>query len=477
MRSLPGFGAFALPLALLAAAVGPGGLPTGTGSNQRAGAAVSSIQHVVIVYEENHSFDNILGRLCVEVRLGQIVRPGAGAGCDGHARGTTSTGKVLSLKLTPDVSPRVLHNVASQAAGIHGGAMDGFDRIDGCGKGTSPPYACYSQYDPLRRTVSPIANIASLAERYTISDRTFELRNTPSWYGHLVLANPSLGGFQGDNPHPATHTAGPGWGCDSFKDAAWSDGTSRYSLVPSCIPDQSGAGPYRASPVPYAPTIFDRLDAAGKSWRLYEGDGATGGDNWSWAICPSFYTCLSTQRDHLVPEQTIFDDAEAGTLPAFSIVTPTWADSTHNEASTAVGDTFIGSVVHAVQADPVDAPSTAIFITWDDCGCFYDHVPPPRQGWGVRVPMIIVSPYAKIGYTDHNNATYASLLAFTEHTFGLAPLGTQDANAYDYRDSFDLTATPVSAIRAPTPVMIRHRIPRAERRYLRRHPGDLNDPT
>ena len=471
MRSRPSllFGALALPFALLHGDAG--------GAASDAPLAVSPIQHVVIIFEENHSFDNVLGKFCVEVRLGQIVRPGAAARCDGHARGTLSNGKVIPLRRTPDVAPKVIHNVDSQAAGIDGGAMDGFDKILGCEVTTTPPHACYSQYDPLRPTVSPIANIAALARRYTISDRTFELRNTPSWFGHLVLANPTLNGFQGDNPHPGALAPGPGWGCDSFKDAQWSDGSSQYIAVPSCIPDQSGAGPYRTSPVPYAPTIFDRLNDAGRSWRLYEGDGVTGGDNWSWAICPNFYECLTSQRNNLVPASAIISDAAAGALPAFSIVTPTWANSTHNEASTAVGDTFVGSVVQAVQADTADAASTAIFITWDDCGCFYDHVPPPKPSWGIRVPMIIVSPYAKVGYTDHANATYASLLSFTEHTFGLPPLGSQDQTAYDYHNSFDLTSPPAAGLHVATPELIRHRIPRAERRYLRRHPGDRQDPT
>ena len=91
------------------------------------------------------------------------------------------------------------------------------------------------------------------------------------------------------------------------------------------------------------------------------------------------------------------------------------------------GDNWIGQVVNAVMHGP-QWRSTAIFIAYDDCGCFYDHVPPPA-GLGVRVPMVIVSPWAKPGYTDSHVAIFASMLAFTEHTFHLRSLGGTDATS------------------------------------------------
>ena len=103
-----------------------------------------------------------------------------------------------------------------------------------------------------------------------------------------------------------------------------------------------------------------------------------------------------------------------------------------------VCDDWIGQVVSAIENGP-DWNSTAIFSTWDDCGCFYDHVPPPK-GDGVRVPMIIISPYAKPGYTDSTVSTFASMLAFIEHNFGVAPLSNVDAKSYYYTNSFDFSA-------------------------------------
>jgi phospholipase C len=135
-----------------------------------------------------------------------------------------------------------------------------------------------------------------------------------------------------------------------------------------------------------------------------------------------------------------------------------------------VGDNWIGQVVGAIMNGP-QWGSTAILITWDDCGCFYDHVaPPPRLG--IRVPMVIVSPYAKPGYTDSNPASYASMLAFTEHTFGLPPLAASDAAAYDFSDSFDFSQAPLAPI-----ALSQHAVPAASLEWLKTHRPDPNDPT
>ncbi len=129
------------------------------------------------------------------------------------------------------------------------------------------------------------------------------------------------------------------------------------------------------------------------------------------------------------------------------------------------GDDWIGSMVGAVEKSP-DWTSTAIFLTYDDCGCFYDHVAPPTMGMGLRVPMVIISPYAKSHFVDHTTATLASTLAFIEHNWSLAPLGDEDRGAYDFHDSFDYGQSPV----APVP-MVNTPLPQWEVRYLRNHPG------
>jgi phospholipase C len=313
----------------------------------------------------------------------------------------------------------------------------------------------------------------SLVRKYAISDRTFQLDNIPSWHAHMELATATLDGFvedPGTNPMPSKFTTkkGPGWGCDSFRDVWWSNGGAKQ-LVPSCVPDKQGKGPYRPSPVQYVPTIMDRLDAAGLSWRIYDGDKEQGG---YWGICPGLYECFNpagTQRAKFVGGNAFIPAAKAGNLPSFSIVIPRGDQSQHGGVSMKAGDNWLSSLVKAVMVGS-DWDSTAIFITYDDCGCFYDHVAPP-PGLGVRVPMLIVSPWVKPHYTDHATASIISMLSFTEHNFGLAPLTQADATAYDYRNSFDYNQIPLPPIDLrPNPV------PKSSLDWIAKHPPDPDDP-
>ena len=123
------------------------------------------------------------------------------------------------------------------------------------------------------------------------------------------------------------------------------------------------------------------------------------------------------------------------------LIAPAGPDSQHNNDSMIQGDNYIGQVVRAVENGP-NWSSSAVFITYDDCGCFYDHVLPPA-GLGLRVPMVIVSPWARPGFTDHTTASYASMLAFIEHTFALSPLTRADGTAYDYSGAFNYSQTPL----------------------------------
>ena len=122
---------------------------------------------------------------------------------------------------------------------------------------------------------------------------------------------------------------------------------------------------------------MDRLDAAGLTWRLYTAPSSD--SDYIWAVCPSFAECLDTaQSQNMVATSQILGDAGAGSLPNYSLVlggAPPYANVVqHNGMSMAVGDSWIGQIVTAVENGP-DWDSTAIFITYDDCGCFYDHVP------------------------------------------------------------------------------------------------------
>ena len=449
-------------LALLAA---PGGVAPAEAGVSTPVQLVTPIRHVVVIFQENQSFDSVLGGFCG-------ARPGR---CDGSSQGLLPDGTPIALAPLPDLIPDIAHDVASQRTAIDGGKMDGFAKVNGCraSGNTQPgsiPYGCFSQ-----ATSGEVDNLWKLAQAFALSDRTFELARSPSWGGHLEVAAGTTDRFLGNNPHftnPAHIPGlveGPDWGCDSNKDTQWVDpATGKQSLQPSCIPARDGSGPYRPSRARFVPTIMDRLDAAGLPWRLYTPTvlGTT------WSVCPSFAECqFGPQKLDQIPNTQFAVDAAAGNLPALSIVIPEAPDSQHNGYSMTQGDNWIVSTVNAVAANRTEWDSTAFFITYDDCGCFYDHVPPPGPTFGIRVPMVIVSAYAKEAYTDSKVASYASMLAFTEHVFGLAPLGNADKNAYDFTSSFDFTMAP-----RPPITLTRTEVPAWERAWIAAHPT-VDDPT
>lgn len=399
----------------------------------------SPIEHVVIIFMENQSFDAVLGRLCLQDDR-----------CDAVSEGQISTGETIPLRDATDIVPPVGHSWFAQTAGINGGLMNGFDQILGCGPEFE--YACYQQFDP-----EQIPSLAELARTFVISDRTFETDAAGSWGAHTLLASPHQNGFYQAGHHkgqiPGDYTTG--WGCDSGKDGPWGPTWFEYfgdhypeppldSDYPTCTPMQDGSGPYRPSAVPWTQTIMNRLDGAGVSWNIFApgfDDGAYG-----WSICPTFADCLYTDQSSKHVEPELFPEvARNGTMPHVSWVIPRASNSQHNGKSMMAGDNWIAEQVSAVMEGP-DWESTAIFITWDDCGCFYDHVPPP-PGKGIREPMVIVSPYARPGYTDSRVATFASMQAFIEHTFGLAPLAVEDAYSYDFSQSFDFDQAPLPPVR------------------------------
>jgi len=179
-----------------------------------------------------------------------------------------------------------------------------------------------------------------------------------------------------------------------------------------------------------------------------------------WNICSALAECLyGGQAQNVIDAGYFRYVAQAGALPSFSIVTPGGASnevlsSCHNDFSMTACDNWIGQLVSAVENGP-EWHSTAMFITFDDCGCFYDQVRPPKAPDGTqegpRTPLIIVSPYAKPGYTDNSPSSFAGILAFTEHTFGLAPLGPNDSQGYDFRNAFNYAQAP----RRPVPMVVR----------------------
>jgi phospholipase C len=400
----------------------------GTGGTAFGASPVTAnpIKHIVVIYEENHSFDSVLGDICVAYQR-----------CDGSiAPVHLADGKTVTPSVGPTYVANIQHTIASQQEAL----ANQWDTIQGC---AGPGYLCITYYTPAQEP-----SLASLARRFVVADRTFQASDAPSWGARVEVTAGTTDGFTGDNP---LWGSGYGWGCDTLRTAPY--GPGGLMQEPSCIPDNAltvpNGGAWRPTPVKFVPTIMDRLHDAGKYWKIYAPTNTTTLGGYLWNMCPTFAECLDTdQSKNVYLTQTLLTDAKAGNLPAWSMVVPTISISQHNGSSITNGDDWIGQAVSAIEQGP-DWSSTAIFITWDDCGCFYDHVTPPK-GDGIRAPMVIISPYARSGYTDSTPTTVAGgLLAFTEHTFGLPPLSTVDANAYDFRNSFNFAQKPLKPSALP----------------------------
>ena len=151
--------------------------------------------------------------------------------------------------------------------------------------------------------------------------------------------------------------------------------------------------------------------------------------------------------EHVVSDAQFAEDAKNGNLPAVSWLVTGEANE-HPPRSVCKGENWTVRQLNALMQGP-DWSSTAVFITWDDFGGFYDHVPPPSvstYGLGPRVPLIIISPYAKKGYVSHMQYEFSSFLKFAETRFGLLPLGNRDLRANDMLDSFDFDQQPQQSL-------------------------------
>jgi phospholipase C len=399
----------------------------------------SPIRHVVFIYKENKTFDDVFAEFCQQHPTRCSPPP---------ATVTLADNTTVPLTTHGDVSPELGHTIKMQ----HYALTNQWDLISGC---SAPTYSCLTY-----ESAAGEPNTIALAAKFAISGALFSASPIPSFGGHLETLTAGLDGFTGDNPQSG---GAPGWGCDSGRLANWINRSGQLQRVYSCIPDPSlpQAGPYGGAagptPVPHRPTILDRCNAKlACTWKFYAQpkDPTSPNGPYIWNSCAYTADCLYSPNTGDVAQAQVITDAQAGALPSISYVMPAVDasgndDSGHNGESLAVEDTDIGNVVSAIENGP-DWSSTAIFITWDDCGCLYDHVPPP-PGLGNRLPLIIVSPFARPGYTDRRTATQFSILAYIEHTFGLTSLTNNDARAYDLSGAFNYAQPPVG----PIPTVVR----------------------
>jgi phospholipase C len=380
--------AVAIASAIVAAGCSASGIPQATGAKDGS-KAVSHITHVVIIIEENRTFDNLFNGF-----------PGA----DTVRAGYDHLGRQVPLVSAPlDGMGDWSHSTKYCSMAYDGGKMDGFDLDRPINTGQPSNYSFVQASD--------VTTYWAMASQYSVSDRMFESECGPSFPSHQYL----IAGQSGLDEDPSS---GGAWGCDT--------------------------------PIPNPPcfgynSLGEDADAAGVSWRYY-----CVGEMASWDA----YDAIRAVRygpdwaaDISYPETNFLSDIKNGDLAAITWITPSCADSDHHgciRPALADGPAWVASVVDAIGESP-DWDSTAIFVTWDDWGGWYDHVPPQQlypDGLGFRVPLIVISPFARHGYVSHVTHEFGSILHFTEVTFDLPSLGTRDATSDDLSDMFDFSQRP-----------------------------------
>jgi len=371
-------------------------------SAPRARAAMTPVEHVVIVVKENHTFDNYFGRF-----------PGA----EGATSGRLSSGEEVELTDAPDALPIDLgHSHADGLKAINGGKMDGFDQVH---NGSYQGYHFgYTQYDE-----SSIPHYWAYAKAFTLCDHYFTSVLGPSFPNHLhTVAAQSGGGF--DNPEGSFL-----WGCDA----------PQGTLMPIVTADGSVENVF---PCFDFRTAADLLNEKGLSWKMYAPQDKTVSVEAFGAIAS---VRLSDQwATHVVSTREFFKDASQGTLPNVSWFVPEILFSDHPPLSVSQSELDTVRLVNAVGNSAL-WNSSAILLTWDDFGGFYDHVAPPQIdaiGLGPRVPTLVISPFARPGFVCDTQFEHASLVKFLELNFGLGSLGQRDVAANDMMDCFDFGQRP-----------------------------------
>jgi len=352
---------------------------------------INPVKHVVLILKENHTFDNYFGTF---------------PGVEGASTGVTSTGIIVPLMSLPDADQAPLCNSWDCAIeAIDGGKMDDFDLI-------SSGLSAYTQ-----ASEQQIPNYWKYAQHFVLADHYFTSVHGPSLPNHLFTLAAQSGGTI-DN----VSSGGGGVACD---------GTPTGTVT---VIDANGNRTAQ-SPCFDFTTLADLLEDAGLSWKYYAGGGGAFSLIRHIRNGPMWANALNSSAQFLV-------DAQSGRLPTMSwVLSP---ESEHPPNSTCASDNETAQLVNTIMQGP-EWNSTVVFVTYDDFGGFYDHVPPPQldqDGLGPRVPLLIISPFAKRGYISHTLYEHSSILKFVETQYHLNNLTARDAAASTMLDSFDFNQPP-----------------------------------
>ncbi len=384
---------------------------------------IRKIQHVVVIQQENRSFDSYFGTY--PAADGIPMAAGQPSVCLPASAGQPCVRPFVDHA---DVNGGGPHSQNNATADIDGGTMDGFvtqalTAKKGCADPNNPACANSATPDVMGyHTQSDIPNYWSYAQNFVLQDHMFEPNASWSLPEHLFLISEwSAHCTQHDNPASCTNALqNPGTPPNSRLGStggsatptakgpiyAWTDLT--YLLHKNNI----SWGYYVV-----AGTEPDCENAAAVSCAPVKQNARTPG---IWNPLPYFDTVTAdNQQGNIQSVDNFYAAAKTGTLPAVSWVVPSGPVSEHPPGAVSAGQSYVTSLVNAVMSSP-DWNSTAIFLSWDDWGGFYDHVTPPsvdQNGYGLRVPGIVISPYARHGYLDHQTLSFDGYDKFIEDDF------------------------------------------------------------
>jgi phospholipase C len=380
-------------------------------SNADSATGIHKIRHIIVVMQENRSFDTYFGTF--PGADGIPMHGGVPAVCapdPGHACQRPYVDHLDSSTGGP-------HGAVAATLSIAGGRMNGFlvaQTKGRCASIVDP--SCSPSYKPDvmgYHTGSDIPNYWTYAKQYVLQDHMFEPNASWSLPAHL------------------------------FEVSAWSAYCTQHNQPASCVNRLDAPGALPLAGVPKTPPIYAWTDLTyllhqrNVSWGYYVVPGAEPDcrDDESiscapvhqgpatpsiWNPLPYFDTVKNDgQLGNIQSIDKFYAAAKTGTLPAVSWVVPSEEVSEHPPALVSAGQSYVTSLINAVMRSR-DWNSTAIFLAWDDWGGFYDHVVPPtvdQNGYGLRVPGIVISPYAKMGYIDHQVLSFDAYLKFIEDDF------------------------------------------------------------
>jgi phospholipase C len=410
------------------------GLPAATAPqhafalHQRAhrGASSGKIQHVVIIVQENRSFNDLF----YGFRGAKTARYGY----------DTYGNKIKLLPIGLETYWDIDHSSGAFFAACNGTGsipgtncrMNGFNQeYAGCGSSCPIPHPQYA-YVPHTET-KPYFD---MAKQYVLADRMYASNfDASSFISHQYIIS---GQAQSAVNYPYNQ-----WGCPGGSG-------DKISMV----------GPQRQIPYGYEvvcwdpTTLGDELDTAKIPWAFYAVSYSGSPGIWSaYQAIKHIYYGGDWSKDVISPPSQFLTDVGNGNLRPVSWVTPTCGNSDHAGCGSNTGPAWVASLVNAI-GESKYWDSTAIFIFWDDYGGWYDSQPPSYvdyDGLGLRLPMLIISAYAKQGHVSHVHYEHGSILKFVEDTFGLPRLAASDKRANPPTDAFDFSKPPRTFVPIQSP--------------------------